>query len=338
MNCTQCGAPLPENARFCFSCGTPVYVPAGARPPPPPGTAPPAPPPPAAAPTASPTLAPVGAESLKCPSCGAPVHPTFGEMVISCDYCGGSVTLGGNGWKQINKHTLLTPKVTDRDAALRVVHDYLDTGFLHRKLFEESKIVEEKLSFVPFWVVPASATTNYVYQDVAVSVGSTVATVAAAEVLGSVLGGGRRGGWVPIPIVTGPTVNPTRADSFSKSYDFPVVAVKGMAAYQPKNYTFDLADRSFFDKKAIPPGASVLNGDLGEDTAVHAARSYVTQLQAEEAHKRQHMVSGLETSVEVSEAELLHVPIFYFMIDHKGTKQMVLIDAHAGRVMQTVGA
>jgi hypothetical protein len=260
-------------------------------------------------------------------------------MVISCDYCGGSVTLGGTGWKQINKHTLLTPKVTDRDTALRVVHDFLDAGFFHRKEFEESRIVEEKLSFVPFWVVPTSATTNYAYQDVAVSVGSTVATVAAAEVLGSMLGGGRgRGGWVPVPIMTGPVVNPTRADSFSKTYDFPVVAVKGMSAYQPKNYAFDLADRTFFDKKAIPTGAAVLNGDLGEDTAVHAARSFVTQLQAEEAHKRHHMVSGLQTSVEVSEAELLHVPIFYFRIEHKGVQRMVLIDAHAGRVMQTVDA
>ncbi|HEY6237879.1 MAG TPA: zinc ribbon domain-containing protein, partial [Thermoplasmata archaeon] len=126
MNCTQCGAPLPDNARFCFSCGTPVLVPSGGVPPPPPPSGAPLPPAPptGAASSASPTLAPIGAESLKCPSCGAPVHPVFGEMVISCDYCGGSVTLGGTGWKQINKHTLLAPKVTDRDSALRVVHDY----------------------------------------------------------------------------------------------------------------------------------------------------------------------------------------------------------------------
>lgn len=331
MNCTQCGASLPPNARFCFACGASLAsmgVPAGAGAPPPP---PPPPPPSGGA-----TIAPAGVESLKCPNCGAPIKPTFGDMVVTCDYCGSSVTLGGQGWKQINKHTLLTAKVTNREEALGPVHAFVDTGFFHRKDFEESKIVDEKLSFVPFWVVPVSATTNYQYQDIAVSVGSTVATVAAAEVLGSALGGNRRGGgFIPVPIVTGPTVNPTRADSFSKSYNFPVVAVKGMAAYQPKNYDFQLDDRMLFDKKSIPSGAVVLNGDLGEDAATHAAQSFVTQLQAEDARKRHRMVSNLQTSVQVSEAELLHVPVYSFTLERKGMRHLLLVDAHAGRVMPT---
>ena len=338
MNCTQCGAPLPQNARFCYSCGSSVVVPPGA---PAAGGAglPPPPPPPVASPaspaSAAPTIAPAGVESLKCPNCGAPIKPSFGDMVVSCDYCGSSVTLGGQGWKQINKHTLLTAKVTGRDDALQVIRAVVDAGMFHHKDFEESKIVDEKLSFVPFWVVPVSATTNYQYQDVAVSVGSTVATVAAAELLGSALGGRNRGGFVPIPIVTGPTINPTRADSFSKTYDFPVVAVKGMASYQPKNYVFALDDRMLYDKKSIPSGAVVLNGDLGEDAAGHAAQSYVTSLQAEEARRRHHMVSNLQTSVQISEAELLHVPIFYFVLERRGERHPMLVDAHAGRVMPT---
>lgn len=338
MNCTQCGAPLPPNARFCFSCGSPVAVGAAApaaagRAPPPP----PPPPPPATTSSSSPTLAPPGVTSLKCPNCGAPVKPEFGEMVVTCEYCGSSVSLGAQGWKQINKHTLLTAKVTDRDSALKPVRDFLDTGMFHRKTFEESKIVQDRLSFVPFWIVPVSATTTYQYQDVATSVGTTVATVAAAEVLGNALGGGRnRGGFLPIPIVTGPTVNATRADSFSKTYDFPVVAVKGMSAYQPKNYSFAMDDRMLFDKKSLPAGATVLNGDLGEDAASHAAQSYVTQLQAEETHKRHHMVSNLSTNVQVSDAELLHVPIYYFLLERKGEQHAMLVDAHLGRVMPTV--
>ena len=331
MNCTQCGAALPPNARFCFQCGAAAYVPGASVPP---GVPPPPPPPPAA----SATIAPVGAESLKCPTCGAPIKPTFGDMVLTCDYCGGSVSLGGQGWKQINKHTLLSAKVTQRDEALAAVHAFVDAGFFHRKDFEESKVVEERLSFVPYWVVPVSATTNFSYQDIAVSVGSTVATVAAAEVLGSALGGRNRGGFFPVPIVTGPTVNATRADSFSKVYEFPVVAVKGMTAYQPKNYAFSLDDRVLFDRKQLPSGATVLNGDVGEDSASHSAQSYVTQLQAEEAHRRHSMVSGLQSQIQVSEAELLHAPIFYFRLDHKGQQRMVLVDAHAGRVMPTVVA
>jgi hypothetical protein len=259
-------------------------------------------------------------------------------MVISCEYCGATVSLGGTGWKQIGRHSMLAPKVTSPEPALAVIHQYLDTGFLHRKTFEESTLTEQKLAFVPFWVVPVSATTNYVYTDVAVAAGGTVASIAAAEVLGSALGGNRgRGGFFPIPVVMGSPVNASRSDTIVGMYEYPVVAVKGMAAYQPKNYEFGLTERSLFDKKAIPAGATVLNGDLGEDAAQHSARSYVTQLQAEEAHKRHRMVSQLNCQCEVSEAELLHVPIWSFSFDRKGQKSMILVDAHGGRIIQTVG-
>ncbi|MCI4331946.1 MAG: zinc ribbon domain-containing protein [Thermoplasmata archaeon] len=324
MNCPKCGTSLPDNARFCFACGNATVAMAS-------------PPPPPAAPTPPSSSGGSGApESLNCPKCGAPLHPVFGEMVISCDYCGASVTLGGAGWKQISKHSMLAPKVTSADQALAIVHPYLDVGFMHRNAFEESKIVEQKLSFVPFWVVPVSATTNYVYTDVAVAAGGTAASVGAAVLLGSALGG-RRGGFTPIPIFMGSPVNSSRQDTIVGTYDYPVVAVMGMSAYQPKNYEFGLTERSFFDKKMVPAGAPILNGDLGEEAAQHSARSFVTQLQAEEAHKRHRMVSQLSCQCEVSEAELLHVPIWYFLLDRKGAKAMILVDAHGGRVIQTVG-
>lgn len=325
MYCMTCRAQLPDNAKFCYACGTPVA-----------GAGPAAPPPPAPPASAAKIVGAAGTQSMNCPSCGAPVHPVLGEMVVTCDYCGASVALGGAGWKEISKHTILAPKVLDAPAALQVVHDYLDTGFLHRNAFEESKIVEQKLSFVPFWIVPTAATTNYQYTDVAVGVGSTVGSIAAAEVLGSMLGGGRSGGVFVAPIMMGSPVNATRQDSIAGQYEFPVVAVKGMTAYQPKNYQFALTERQIFDKKLIPAGAPVLNGDLGEDAAQHAARAYVMQLQTEEAHKRHRMVSHLTADVQVSESELLHVPVWYFQVARKDQSAMILIDSHSARVMQTV--
>jgi hypothetical protein len=313
MECPKCGTPLPDGAKFCFSCGSSLAA--------------------APAPAAAP-IAPAGAQDIKCPACGAPVHPVFGEMVITCDYCGSCVTLGGAGWKEINKHTMLLPKLTTPQAAMLIVHDRMDVGLMHRKAFEESKVVEHRLSFVPFWVMPTSASTSYQYQDVAVAVGSTVGTMVAGEVLGSLLTGGRQGGF--IPIMTGPVVNSNRQETLSGVYEFPVVAVKGMTAYQPKDYEFALGDRTFFDKKQVPEGAPILNGDLGEDAARHAAQSYVTQLQSEAAHKKHHMVSQLRSQVDVSEGELLHVPIWYVQLDRKGQKTSILLDAHGGRVMQTL--
>ncbi len=323
--CVKCGASLPDGAQFCFKCGTPVPSAGGG------GAAP------VAATSSVPSLGAAGVQELKCPSCGAQIHPVFGEMVISCDYCGGSVTLGGGGWKEISKHTMLPLTVTDRAAVLKAVQSYVDAGFFRRHEFEESKIVEEKLSYVPFWVVPASASTTYQYQAVATSVGATVGTMAAGAVLGSFLGGRVGGGGTTVvPIFGGPVVNSNRSESISGQYEYPVVAVKAMTAYQPKNYTFGLADRTFFDKKGVPAGTPILNGDLGEDAAQHAARAYVQTLQSEAAHKKHSMVSKLQTDVEVSEAELLHVPIWYFQLEHKGVRSTVLIDGHAGKVIQTI--
>ncbi len=322
--CTKCGASLPDDARFCAKCGATVG-PGGAG----------AGPAPAAAPAAGPTVAPAGAQEMKCPSCGAPIKPVFGEMVITCEYCGGSVTLGGAGWKEIQKHTMLPLKVKDQAAALAAVRQWIDNGFFHRHDFEESKVDEAKLSYVPFWVMPVSASTTYQYQAAAASIGGTVGTLAAAELLGGALGG-RRGGIMVMPIMAGPVVNPTRSETISGQYEYPVVAVKSMTAYQPKDYQFQLADRALFDKKTIPDGTPVLNGDLGEDAAHGAAKAYVEQLQSEAAHRKHSMVSKLETKVDITDGELLHVPVWYFQLERKGAKSMILIDGNADRVIRTV--
>jgi Double zinc ribbon len=329
MFCVKCGTQLPDGSQFCYKCGAPTGGGSAAA-------APAASPPPAS--TAS-TIAPAGVQELKCPACGAPIKPTFGEMVITCDYCGGSITLGGAGWKEISKHTMLPLKVTDRAAALKAVQLYVDQGFFHRNDFQESKVGEERLSFVPFWVMPASASTTYQYQAMGTAIGATAGTVVASAVLGSVLSGaigGRRGGVAVIPIMGGPVVNPTRSETISGQYEYPVIAVKAMTAYQPRDYEFALADRTFFDKKGIPDGTPILNGDLGEDAARHSAQAFVQQLQSEAAHKKHSMVSALRTQVDISDGELLHVPIWYFRLDHKGQSTAVLIDGHAGRVIRTV--
>ncbi len=321
--CTKCGAQLPDDAKFCAKCGTPTAAGGGSGG----GARPPA--------QSGPTLGAAGVQELKCPTCGAPIKPVFGEMVITCEYCGGSVTLGGAGWKEIQKHTMLPLAVKDQAGALAAVRAYLDQGFLHRHDFEESKVDEARLSFVPFWVIPVSASTTYQYQAAAASVGGTIGTIAAAEMLGGALGG-RRGGFTVIPIMGGPVVNPTRSETISGQYEYPVVAVKSMSAYQPKDYQFALNGRSLFDRKTIPDGTPILNGDLGEDAAHGAAKAFVEQLQSEAAHKKHSMVSKLETKTDITEGELLHVPVWYFQLERKGQKSMILIDGNAGRVIRTV--
>jgi len=328
MHCSNCGATLADNVRFCYACGAAVALPPGARPA---GGLPPPPPPPPPAAARPPPVAPAGAQSLKCPNCGAPVHPVFGDMVLTCEYCGSSVSLGSDGWRQINKHTMLVAKVVTRDQIIETVRKFVDTGFFHRKTFEESTIADEKLQYVPFWIVPVTATTNYTYTDVAIGVGGTVASIAASEMIGGAVG--RRGRFVPV--IAAPPVNPTRQDTIVGSYEFPIIAVRSMTALQPKEYQFQLDQRTLFDRKGLPDGVPVLNGDLAEEVAQSAATAHVTRLQTEAAHKRHMMVSQLACDARPAEAELLHAPIYQFSLDRKGTRTSVVVDAHAGQVMRT---
>ncbi|MCI4352804.1 MAG: hypothetical protein L3K14_05380 [Thermoplasmata archaeon] len=275
--------------------------------------------------------APTPPKDLKCPSCGAPLDPAFGDAVVTCEYCGASVSLAGTGWKAVSQHTLLLPRVLDVNSALEIVKASVDSGIFHGHRFEESKITEQTFAFVPYWIVPTSATTNMTYQDVAVAAGATAATIAASALIGGALGGGRRSTF--IPIIAGPVVNPTRQDQITGTYQFPVVAVKGYLQYQPKNYQFNLDTRQVYKKDAVPGGSSVLNGDLGEDYAQHEARAYVMQVQADAAHKKHYMVSSLQTQVEVGDPELLHAPIWRFTLDYRGHPFVVLVDANSNRIM-----
>ncbi|MEM0014127.1 MAG: zinc-ribbon domain-containing protein [Zestosphaera sp.] len=97
LYCPKCGAQLPDDAIFCIKCGT--RIPASPMPQAP----------------SKPVIASLEAKSLRCPHCGAPITPKFGEMVISCEYCGTAVILGSEGWRGIHKQTMLLLKLAEQD-------------------------------------------------------------------------------------------------------------------------------------------------------------------------------------------------------------------------------
>ncbi len=330
--CTACGASNPDDGQFCYKCGKPLHGTAA------PSSSASAPPPPVSPPS--------GPVELKCVSCGAPLHPLGGEMVVTCEYCGSSTAFSAQGWKAIQTHTMLVPKVADEASALAVCRNWMDQGMLHRHLYEDSKLVEGKLSIVPYWVIPVSAVTNYVYESGEAEAAQIGGSLAAAALIGAALGGGRgRGGMgMMVPIVglgaMGSTMsagqNARRAAELAGQYNFPVIAVRGLQSYQPRDYQFDLLSREPYDKRRLPSGAPVLNGDVGEDAAQYTAKNYVTQLQGEKVHKVHRMVQQLNTKADASDGELLHVPIWYFTFEHKKEKTVLLVDGHQMSIMNAV--
>ena len=176
--CHNCGAQIPDDAAFCAKCGTSTTLTT----------------PKAAVASASPVVAPSGVASLKCPSCGAPIAPKFGEMVITCEYCGSAVTLGTQGWTNIQKQTMLLLKVATVDQVNSIITPMMDKGLLHRHLHEDSKQEEMSLTYVPYWIVSVSARTSITATNETAQIAQTATTAALMGVIFGGMGGGFGGG------------------------------------------------------------------------------------------------------------------------------------------------
>lgn len=365
MNCPQCGTQNPDDAAFCMKCGTPLKAsPQGQSRPSQGGQSPSPQSPP------KPVIAPQGATSFKCPNCGAPLSPKFGEMVITCEYCGSGVTLGGGGWSNIQKQTMLPVTVSSQDQVNAIIKPLMDKGLLHRHLQETSKQEEMSLSYVPYWIVAVSARTSVVATNETQQIAQTATTAALMGVILGGIGGGMGGGgggrgggfgrrvfwdWQPGSLIGGTLGFSPRimmfgmgmgggrgggnknAQQMDANYNFPVVALKALTAYQPRDYQFDLANRQLFDITKINKSIKILNGDISEDVAKAQAKTLVDQLQSEKAHAKYHMIQSIQTQSDVGDVELLHAPIWFVRYDHKGNKIVLVVDASSGRLINSMG-
>jgi hypothetical protein len=329
LYCPKCGAQLPDDAVFCMKCGAGLATAQPKQP----------------ASSMAPVLAPLEAKSLKCPHCGAPITPKFGEMIITCEYCGTGVTLGSDGWRGVQKQTMLPLKSADKDEVVAEIRGIMDRGLLHRHLMESSTLEEMNLSFVPYWIISVSARTSIVASDMAVEAGQIATTAALAGLMGSAFSGGRRGGFAG-PLLAGALmgtmVGPGQAAAkktyqMDNNYNFPIVALKALNEYQPRNYQFSLDERTLFDVSKVPKGIKILNGDVGEEAAKYQAKTLVDQLQSERAHAQYHMIQQLHTDLDAADSELLYVPIWFAQYDHKGTKITLVIDGNSSGVINSIG-
>lgn len=347
MFCPKCGNQNPDDAAYCMKCGAQLRSNGQSTPQ-------------SNAGSQRSVVAPTGAASFKCPNCGAPLSPKFGEMVITCEYCGSGVSLGSNGWSSIQNQSILPLKIETTDQANSIIKPLMDRGLLHRHLQENSKLEDMNLSYVPYWIVNVSARTSVVTIDEAQQLGQAATT---AALMGIILGGmggmGRRVFWNPNiglnSIIGRPFLSPRismfgfgmmggmggggarKVVQMDANYNFPVVALKALTAYQPRDYQFDLESRTIFDITKVSKTIKVLNGDISEEVARSQAKTLVDQLQSEKAHSKYHMIQQINTQSDVGDAELLHAPIWFARYDHKGKKIVLVIDANSGNLINSMG-
>ena len=335
MYCQKCGTQLPDNAMFCSKCGSKVGN-LGTQ----------------EAPQQqsqrqqeqSNIIAANGVTELKCPGCGAPIKPAAGESVVTCEYCGTSVTLGNLGWKNVSKHSMLNITVTDTEEVRKIIRKDLDRGLFDRHMFEESKEEELAITYVPYWIVPTSANSNFKYLDMAAEVGTLAMDAAIMGAANEAMGGGGRGmggGMIDGMMIGGMMGggmggnNAIRGGTFSQNYQFPVLALKEQTHLQPENYLFKLEQRTNYDPSKVMKSIKVLNGDIDEDTSKQMAKSLVAQAQENTIRGKHHHLESLQTNCDTGTPELLHVPIWQAKYSHKKREYWIVVDGSNGTVMKT---
>jgi hypothetical protein len=224
---------------------------------------------------------------------------------------------------------------------------------------------------VPYWIVSVSARTTVTAADETAQIAQTATTAALMGIIfggmsggfgggGGGRGGGRRrlfeGGVGTGGLLTGAFRlgrmrimgfgmgmgmgrggGMRKTQQMDENYNFPVIALKALTDYQPRDYQFNLEGRELFDISKLPKGVKILNGDISEEVAKSQAKTLVDQLQSQKAHAKYHMIQSIHTDLDVGDVELLHVPVWFAKFDHKGKKIVLVIDANSGRVINSVG-
>ena len=344
MFCQKCGKQIPDGAVFCNFCGAQQgavqqapQAPAGypgapqAAPgyPPAPGYAPQQ-----AAPAAAPqAYAAAGTADLKCSSCGAPLKPTGGLSLLTCEYCGTATSLGSGGWSVVQKHFMLDNGI-DQATALQVGGKWLDQGLLRRNVAKNAELLEATLKYVPYWIVPTTVTADIqgtkgggavdMRSDnkgmAALKIGLAIAAGAAASQ--------NRGRNYSAP-------QPVRVrDRIVVNYQIPVVGVRGYTKFQPETgYQFSTQAKAAYDKKRTG-GVEVLDGDVSEQEAMQFAQGLAQKFVEKEARRRVDVLESCVPYFQQAPGELLHAPVWFVRYRHKGVKEMyILVDGNANKVI-----
>ena len=311
MFCMQCGAQLPDGSQFCAKCGARL---GGGAPAPAPAQA-------------APQQASFETQEMKCKSCGAPLQPTAGMSIVNCEYCGNAVTLSGAGWKQVMKQLMVINKLS-YDQALAVGKSWLDEGIFRRNVGVRSEVVQTYMKYVPYWVVPTAVDTKYsgtrgtgmgaVKAGAGKGAGGFLKGLAVAGLERSMSGGKQH------------NVN----DRKQKSFNVPVVAVRGLALFELEDYEFKPESKAIFDKNKLDRGVEIMGGDVTEQEALDTAKAFASKKTEQEVRGTMDYVASLQTDCVTHEGELLYVPVWFFEYKFKEKNYFALVDGSAGKVMK----
>jgi DNA-directed RNA polymerase subunit RPC12/RpoP len=233
---------------------------------------------------------------IKCPNCGAQLNLSPGELVATCRYCGYTSVVGANTPFQL-QHSLITNNLSNARIS-QDLQDWMRSGFMKPgDLAKKSKLIMLELRYLPFWVVPLTATSTYEGMLERIS--------------------------PPTP----------RKGTIQNEYDWLVLGRKA-AEFPTRDYRVPAEGKIAFDFTKIDPQAKFLNSELDSDEAVMRAKNEVEENQRFLLKQEVDQVTQFNTSFNVDKPTYLHAPLWFVQYEYKGRSYNAIIDGSSGSIIR----
>ncbi|MGB9135432.1 MAG: hypothetical protein WCC63_07635 [Candidatus Bathyarchaeia archaeon] len=269
-----------------------------------------------------------------CSRCGAPLNVTQEDLIVTCRYCGFTITAVTR--EEVKKHSMLENRLLTQQA-VETAQSYMNKGLFRVGVSKDAQTTNVKLRYVPFWVLPSDADTSFS--------GTT-----GADVMGELhqaqeaVSDKRSGALTKFGklVLAGASAymesqqkdkKPrTVSFSFSNHYVWPALARRTMIS-EISYYDVPAAKKIPYDAGKIPSDAEFLNIELSEEEAKALVRSEVEAKERLIASGRVDTLQSCNVKIHIGEAELVHAPVWFVHYTLRGENYVIAVDGSEGKVL-----
>jgi DNA-directed RNA polymerase subunit RPC12/RpoP len=284
----------------------------------------------------TPMSAPVPAREMitSCTRCGAPLSPSQEDLIITCRYCGFTISVASQ--EEIKMHSMLENHILTQQA-VEAAQKHMDKGILRSGVSRDAQITNVKLRFIPFWIFPVNTQTYYRGVTGAglsgefhqVEAALTDKRASKFSKFGQLI---KAGASAYLEMQQKDRKPTTVSLSFSSYYIWPILARRTMIS-EINYYDVPAAKKIPFDVGRIPTDAEFLNTEFKEEEAKPKTRSEVEARERLIASGKVDSLQACQTNMTIGEGELIHAPIWFVQYSLKGENYVILVDGSEGKVL-----
>ena len=269
-----------------------------------------------------------------CPKCGASISPSQEDLIVTCRYCGFTVSLAG--WDEIKAHSMLENHLYAQQAA-EASQKYMDKGILRTGVAREAQITNVKLRYLPFWTFPVATYTAYSGVTGAGLAGEmhqveealTDKRASKLSKFGKLM---KAGASAYLESQQKGQAPRTVSLSFSSHYAWPILARRSTIA-EIGYYDVPAAKKIPFDVGRISSDAEFLNTEYKQEEAKLKVKAEVEAKERLLASGKVDNLQSCNTNATIGDGELVHAPIWFVHYTLKGENYVILVDGSEGKIL-----